>query len=83
MYFIDDFHTLTALADTYLAALQAAGSLVGSSDAAWLQLSKGTTDAQDFIGPTSVPEPSSALLLAMGMGAVGTFRSRKSLSRRG
>jgi len=83
VYFSIDNHTLTALADSYLAALLTAGPLVGSSDAAWLQLSKGATDAQDFIGPTGVPEPSAGLLLGMGMAALAAFRSRKSLLRRG
>jgi len=83
VYFIEDNHALTALADTYLAALLAAGPLVGSSDAAWLKLSANGVDAQDFIGPTSVPEPASVLLLGAGMAALAAFRSRKSLPRRG
>jgi len=83
VYFIEDNHALTALADTYLAALLAAGPLVGSSDAAWLKLSANGVDAQDFIGPTSVPEPASVLLLGAGMATLAAFRSRKSLPGRG
>jgi hypothetical protein len=89
VYFIEDNRNLTVLANSYLAALELAGAAVGASNAAWLQLASidtnpdGTrTDAQDFIGPTAVPEPSAALLLGMGVLSLAAFRSRKALLRR-
>jgi len=63
---------------------------VSSSEAAWLQLyvpnplpndPNHRIDAQDFIGPTGVPEPASVLLMGAGMATLAAFRSRK--SRRG
>jgi hypothetical protein len=83
VYFTIDNRNLTVLADSYLLALQLAGASVGGSDAAWLQLSSGGIDAQDFIGPignaTPVPEPSAGLLLGMGVMSLAAFRSRKTL----
>jgi hypothetical protein len=91
VYFIEDNRLLTGLADSYLAALQLAGAGVNAADAAWLQLASADidpvtgkrVDAQDFIGPTAtVPEPSVALLLGMGMLSLAAARSRKALFRR-
>jgi hypothetical protein len=80
VYFTEDNHNLTELADMYLASL-----LVNASgDASWLQLSftnpdtQKLTDVQDFMGPKSVPEPGSLLLLGTGLAALTAFR-RKSL----
>ena len=91
VYFIEDNRLLTGLADSYLAALQLAGAGVNAADAAWLQLASADidpvtgrrVDAQDFIGPTAtVPEPSVALLLGMGMLSLAAARSGKALFRR-
>lgn len=88
----NDFGTgITGLANDYLGRLTLAGDL-SSVDAVWIRLLNETVDpsdpngtirsAQDFIGPTSVPEPGAGLLLGMGVTALAAFRSRKSLLRR-
>ncbi len=59
---------LLTYANGYLHGLELAGAEVLTADAAWIQLTyTDGRDAQDFIGPTSVPEPSAGLLLGMGM----------------
>jgi len=87
---IASYQLIAARANVFLADAQTAN--VSSSEAAWLQLyipdpndltHTAKIDAQDFIGPTSVPEPASVLLLVAGMGTLVASRSRKSPLRRG
>lgn len=95
VYFIEDNHNMTVLANSFLLALQLAGPVADGADAAWLRLTSVDVidpktgkllDAQDFIGPgvatNPVPEPSSVLLLGMGVLSLAAFRSRRTLFRR-
>jgi len=77
---IDGYNAIAARAQAFQDDVRVAD--VTGSDAAWIKLSVpgGKIEAQDFIGPKSVPEPGSLLLLGTGLAALTAFR-RKSLRR--
>jgi hypothetical protein len=72
-------------ASNYLSGLPTNFNDLSSSNALWLQTAdQGTglgTPNQDFIGPTSVPEPASLLLVGSGIIIIGGAVFRKWKSR--